>query len=126
MPRNEPEITICGNVTATPELRYLPGGDAMVNMIIAQTPRTFDQQTDSWKEGEPLFVRCVAWREQAEHIAETVTKGMRLLAHGRLQQRRYDRAGKEQSVQQVVVDEIAPSLRWATARVTKSSPVTSH
>ncbi len=119
---NDTTITIVGNLTADPELRYTQGGLAVANMTIASTPRTFDRQANDWKDGDPLFLRASCWREFAEHVAGSLTKGSRVVATGRLKQRNYDdRDGNKRTAIELEVDEIGPSLRYATAQVTRAS-----
>jgi single-strand DNA-binding protein len=115
-------ITVVGNLTADPELRYTQNGLAVANFTIASTPRTFDRQSNDWKDGEALFLRASVWREFAEHVAGSLTKGSRVVATGRLKQRSYDdRDGQKRTAIELEVDEIGPSLRYATAQVTRSS-----
>ncbi|GAA1857701.1 single-stranded DNA-binding protein [Microbacterium koreense] len=115
-------ITVVGNLTADPELRYTQNGLPVANFTIASTPRTFDRQANEWKDGEALFLRASVWREFAEHVAGSMTKGMRVIAQGRLKQRSYqDREGNNRTAIELEVDEIGPSLRYATAQVTRSS-----
>lgn len=115
-------ITVVGNLTADPELRYTGTGLAVANFTIASTPRTFDRASNEWKDGEALFLRASCWREFAEHVAGSLTKGMRVVAQGRLKQRSYDdNNGVKRTVFELEVDEIGPSLRYATAQVTRSS-----
>ena len=115
-------ITVVGNLTADPELRYTQGGLAVANFTIASTPRTFDRQANDWKDGDPLFLRASCWREFAEHVAGSLTKGSRVVATGRLKQRNYDdRDGNKRTAIELEVDEIGPSLRYATAQVTRAS-----
>ncbi|RPF23331.1 single-stranded DNA-binding protein [Myceligenerans xiligouense] len=117
----ETVITVVGNLTGDPELRFTPSGAAVANFTIASTPRIFDRQNNEWKDGETLFMRCSLWREAAENVAESLTKGMRVLAQGRLVQRSYEtREGEKRTVVELQVDEIGPSLRRATAKVTKA------
>lgn len=117
----ETTLTVVGNLTADPELRYTPSGAAVANFTVASTPRTFDRQTGEWKDGEPLFLRCNLWRKPAEHAVETLTRGMRVIVTGRLRQRSYEtREGDKRIVIQLEVDEIGPSLRYATANVRKA------
>lgn len=114
-------ITIIGNLTADPELRFTPSGAAVADFTIASTPRTFDRQTNEWKDSETLFMRCSVWREQAENVAESLRKGMRVIAQGRLTQRSYDtRDGDKRTVVELQVDEVGPSLRRARAQVTRT------
>jgi single-strand DNA-binding protein len=115
-------ITVVGNLTADPELRYTQSGLAVANFTIASTPRTFDRQANDWKDGDPLFLRASCWREFAEHVAGSLTKGSRVVATGRLKQRSYDdRDGNKRTAIELEVDEIGPSLRYATAQVTRAS-----
>jgi single-strand DNA-binding protein len=115
-------ITVIGNLTADPELRFTPGGAAVANFTVASTPRTFDRQTSEWKDGDALFMRCSIWREAAENVAESLTKGARVVVSGRLKQRSYEtREGEKRTVVELEVDEIGPSLRYATAKVNKAS-----
>jgi single-strand DNA-binding protein len=115
-------ITVVGNLTADPELRYTQNGQAVVNATIASTPRAFDRQSNEWKDQEALFLRFSAWKEMAEHIAGSLTKGMRVIAQGRLKQRSYEtKEGEKRTVFELEVDEIGPSLRYATAQVTRAA-----
>jgi len=115
-------ITVVGNLTADPELRYTQSGLPVANFTIASTPRTFDRQANEWKDGEALFLRASVWREFAEHVAGSLTKGMRVIASGRLKQRSYqDRDGNNRTSIELEVDEIGPSLRYATAQVTRAA-----
>lgn len=117
---NEPVITIVGNLTADPELRYVSSGHAVANFTIASTPRNFNRQTNQWENGEAMFVRCAVWREYAENVAETLTKGMRVVATGHLTVRNYQtNEGYQRISLELNVDEIGPSLRYATAEVTR-------
>ncbi|GMA33066.1 single-stranded DNA-binding protein [Litorihabitans aurantiacus] len=117
----ETVITVIGNLTADPELRFTPSGAAVANFTIASTPRTFDRQSNEWKDGDTLFMRCSIWREAAENVAESLTKGTRVVATGRLVQRSYEtREGEKRTVVELQVDEIGPSLRYATAKVTRA------
>ena len=113
-------ITIIGNLTADPELRFTPNGAAVANFTVASTPRTFDRQSNEWKDGETLFLRCSIWREAAENVAESLTKGMRVVAQGALKQRSYEKDGQTRTVYEMDVQEIGPSLKYATAKVTRS------
>jgi single-strand DNA-binding protein len=118
----ETVITVVGNLTADPELRYTQNGLPVANFTIASTPRTFDRQANEWKDGEALFLRASVWREFAEHVAGSLTKGMRVVAQGRLRQRSYqDREGNNRTSIELEVDEIGPSLRYATAQVTRAA-----
>ncbi len=117
----ETVITVIGNLTADPELKFTPSGSAVANFTIASTPRTFDRQSNEWKDGEALFLRASVWREAAENVAETLTKGMRVIAQGRLRSRSYDtKEGERRTVMELEVDEIGPSLRFASAKVTRT------
>ena len=118
----ETVITVVGNLTADPELRYTQNGLPVANFTIASTPRTFDRQANEWKDGDALFLRASVWREFAEHVAGSLTKGMRVIATGRLRQRSYqDREGQNRTAIELEVDEIGPSLRYATAQVTRAA-----
>jgi single-strand DNA-binding protein len=118
----ETVITVVGNLTADPELRYTQNGLAVANFTIASTPRTFDRQSNDWKDGEALFLRASVWREFAEHVAGSLTKGSRVIATGRLRQRSYEtKEGEKRTSIELEVDEIGPSLRYATAQVTRTS-----
>jgi single-strand DNA-binding protein len=118
----ETVITVVGNLTADPELRYTQNGLPVANFTIASTPRNFDRQANEWKDGEALFLRASVWREFAEHVAGSLTKGMRVIAQGRLRQRSYqDREGNQRTAIELEVDEIGPSLRYATAQVTRAA-----
>lgn len=115
-------ITVVGNLTADPELRFTPAGAAVANFTVASTPRAFDRQTNEWKDGEALFLRCNIWREAAENVAESLTRGSRVIVSGRLKQRSYEtREGEKRTVMELEVDEIGPSLRYATAKVNKAN-----
>ncbi|MBD5784677.1 single-stranded DNA-binding protein [Cellulosimicrobium terreum] len=114
-------ITVIGNLTADPELRFTPSGAAVASFTVASTPRTFDRQTNEWKDGDTLFMRCSIWREAAENVAESLTKGMRVIVQGRLVQRSYEtREGEKRTVVEMQADEVGPSLRRATAKVTRA------
>jgi single-strand DNA-binding protein len=114
-------ITVVGNLTADPELRYTQSGLAVANFTIASTPRTFDRQANEWKDGEALFLRASCWREFAEHVAGSLTKGTRVIASGRLKQRSYEtKEGEKRTSIELEIDEIGPSLRYATASVTRA------
>jgi single-strand DNA-binding protein len=115
-------LTVVGNLTADPELRFTPSGAAVANFTVASTPRTFDRQSGEWKDGEALFLRCNIWREAAENVAESLTRGSRVIVQGRLKQRSFEtREGEKRTVVELEVDEIGPSLRYATAKVNKAS-----
>lgn len=119
---NDTIITIVGNLTATPELRFASSGAAVANFTIASTPRAFDKQANEWKDGEAIFMRCSVWREAAENVAETLQKGMRVIAQGRLRSRSFDtKEGDRRTVMELDVDEIGPSLRFASATVQRQS-----
>jgi single-strand DNA-binding protein len=118
----ETVITVVGNLTADPELRFTPSGAAVANFTVASTPRTFDRQSGEWKDGEALFLRCNIWRQAAENVAETLTRGARVVVQGRLRQRSFEtREGEKRTVVEMEVDEVGPSLRYATAKVNKVS-----
>jgi single-strand DNA-binding protein len=118
----ETPITVIGNLTADPELRFTPSGAAVANFTVASTPRTFDRQTNEWKDGESLFLNCSVWRQAAENAAESLVRGSRVIVSGRLKARSYEtREGEKRTVFEVDVDEVGPSLRYATAKVTKAS-----
>ncbi|MCU1664134.1 MAG: single-strand binding protein [Pseudonocardia sp.] len=118
----ETVITVVGNLTADPELRFTPSGAAVANFTVAATPRTFDRQSGEWKDGDALFMRCNVWRQAAENVAETLTRGMRVMVSGRLRQRSFEtREGEKRTVVELEVDEVGPSLRYATAKVNKVS-----
>ncbi|GAA2990928.1 single-stranded DNA-binding protein [Actinokineospora diospyrosa] len=115
-------ITVVGNLTADPELRFTPSGAAVASFTVASTPRTFDRQSGEWKDGEALFLRCNIWRQAAENVAESLTRGSRVLVTGRLKQRSFEtREGEKRTVMELEVDEVGPSLRYATAKVNKVS-----
>jgi single-strand DNA-binding protein len=118
----ETVITVVGNLTDDPELRFTPSGAAVASFTVASTPRTFDKNTNEWKDGDALFLRCSIWRQAAENVAESLTKGMRVVVQGRLKQRSYEtREGEKRTVVELDVEEIGPSLKYATAKVTKAS-----
>ncbi len=113
-------ITIVGNLTADPEMRFTPSGAAVASFTVASTPRTFDRQAGEWKDGHALFMRCSIWRDAAENVAESLTKGTRVIVQGRLVQRSYTtREGEQRTVVEMQVDEIGPSLRYAKVQVTR-------
>src|SRR5437660_10477102 len=115
-------VTVIGNLTADPELRFTPSGAAVASFTVASTPRTFDRQSGEWKDGEALFLRCNIWRQAAENVAESLTRGARVIVNGRLKQRSFEtREGEKRTVIELDVDEIGPSLRYATAKVNKVS-----
>jgi single-strand DNA-binding protein len=114
-------ITVVGNLTADPELRFTPSGAAVANFTVASTPRIFDSKAQEWKDGDTLFMRCSVWREAAESVAESLTKGTRVLVTGRLVQRQYEtREGEKRTIVELHVDEVGPSLKYATATVTRT------
>jgi single-strand DNA-binding protein len=118
----ETVITVVGNLTDDPELRFTPSGAAVANFTVASTPRTFDRQTNEWKDGDALFLRCSVWRQAAENVAESLTRGMRVIVSGRLRQRSYEtKEGEKRTVVELEVEEIGPSLKYATAKVTKAN-----
>lgn len=116
----ETQITVVGNLTADPELRFIQSGAAVVNFTVASTPRTFDRQANEFKDGETLFMRCSLWREAAENVAESLTKGMRVIVTGRLVSRSWEANGEKRTVNEIQVDEVGPSLRYATAKVNRT------
>ena len=114
-------ITVVGNLVDDPELRFTPSGAAVANFRIASTPRTFDRQTNEWKDGDALFLSCSVWRQAAENAAESLTKGMRVIVQGRLRSRQYEtREGEKRTVFEIEVDEVGPSLKYASAKVTRA------
>jgi len=116
----ETVITVIGNLTSDPELRFTPSGAAVANFTIASTPRTFDRQTNEWKDGDTLFLNCSIWRQAAENVAESLQKGMRVVAQGRLKARSYEtREGEKRTVMELDVEEVGPSLKYATAKVAR-------
>ena len=118
----ETSITLVGNLTADPELRFTPSGAPVANFTVASTPRTFDRATSEWKDGDAMFINCSVWRQAAENAAETLTKGMRVIVQGRLKSRSYEtREGERRTVFEIEVDEVGPSLRYATAKVNRTS-----
>jgi single-strand DNA-binding protein len=118
----ETTITLVGNLTADPELRFTPSGAAVANFTVASTPRTFDRQTNEWRDGEAMFLNCAVWRQAAENVAESLQKGMRVIVQGRLRSRSYEtRDGERRTVFEIDVDEIGPALRYATAKVTRNA-----
>ena len=117
----ETTITIVGNLTDDPTLRFTPSGAAVANFTVASTPRTFDRQTNEWKDGDPLFMRCSVWRDAAENVAESLHRGTRVIVTGRLKPRSYDtKEGEKRTVLELDVDEVGPSLRYSIAKVTKA------
>lgn len=122
----ETVIVVVGNTTADAELRYTQNGKPVANLTIASTPRNFDRASSEWKDGDALFLRASVWGEPAEHVAATITKGMRVIAQGRLKQRSYkDREGNDRTAIELEVDEIGPSLKYATAQVSRAASGTS-
>src|SRR3954464_14948707 len=118
----ETVITVVGNLVDDPELRFTPSGAAVANFRIASTPRTFDRQTNEWKDGDALFLSCSVWRQAAENVAESLQRGMRVIVQGRLKQRSYEtREGEKRTVIELEVDEVGPALAFATAKVTRAS-----
>lgn len=117
----ETTITLIGNLTNDPELRFTPGGDAVANFTIASTPRTFDKRTNEWKDSETLFLRASVWRETAENVAESLTKGTRVITSGFLKSRSYDKDGEKRTVTEFEVQEIGPSLKNASAKVNRTN-----
>jgi single-strand DNA-binding protein len=117
----ETVITVIGNLTNDPELRFTPNGAAVASFTVASTPRTFDRQSNEWKDGDTLFLRCTVWRQAAENVAESLHKGTRVIVQGRLKQRSFEtREGEKRTVVELEADEVGASLRSATARVNKS------
>jgi len=114
-------ITVIGNITGDPELRFTPSGAAVANFTVASTPRAFDRQSNEWKDGETLFMRCSVWRDAAENVAESLNRGTRVIVSGRLKSRSYEtKEGEKRTVIELEVDEVGPSLRYASAKVTKT------
>ncbi|WP_436528609.1 single-stranded DNA-binding protein [Actinoplanes sp. HUAS TT8] len=119
---NETVITVVGNLAADPELRFTPSGAAVANFRIASTPRLLDRQSGEWRDGDPLFLACSIWRDAAEHVAESLSRGTRVIVQGRLKQRSYEtKEGEKRTVVELEVDEIGPSLRYATATIQKAT-----
>ena len=117
------QICIVGNLVDDPELRFTPSGAAVANFRVASTPRTFDKQSGEWKDGESMFLGCTVWRQYAENVAESLTKGMRVIVQGRLKQRSFEtREGEKRTVYEIDVEEVGPALRSASAKVTKNAP----
>ena len=122
MAAGDTQITIIGNLTRDPELRYTPTGQAVANFAVASTPRYLDKNTNEWKDGDALFLNCSVWRQAAENVAESLQRGMRVIVSGRLRQRSYEtKEGEKRTVVEVEVDEVGPSLRYATAKVNKAA-----
>ena len=118
---NEPIITLIGNLTGDPELRHVGQGTPVASFTVASTPRTMNKQTQQWEDGEAMFVRCSVWREYGENVANSLQKGTRVIVQGRLQQRSYEHNGERRTSLELQVDEVGPSLRYATATVAKTS-----
>ena len=115
-------ITLVGNLTADPELRFTPSGAAVANFTVASTPRTFDRTSNEWKDGDAMFISCAAWRQAAENVAESLQKGMRVIVQGRLKSRSYEtREGERRTVFEIEADEVGPALKYATAKVTRTT-----
>lgn len=115
-------ITVVGNLTDDPDLRFTPSGAAVANFTVASTARLFDKNTNEWKDGDPLFLRCSVWRQAAENVAESLTRGSRVIVQGRLKQRSYEtREGEKRTVYELEVDEVGAALKYATAKVTKTT-----
>jgi single-strand DNA-binding protein len=122
MAQGDTVITIVGNLTADPELRFTPNGSAVANFTVASTPRLLDKATNEWKDGDALFMRCSVWRQAAENVAESLQRGMRVIVTGRLRQRSYEtKEGEKRTVIELEVDEIGPSLRYAVAKPAKTT-----
>jgi single-strand DNA-binding protein len=118
----ETTITVVGNLVDDPELRFTPSGAAVANFRIASTPRTFDRQSNEWKDGDALFLSCSVWRQAAENVAESLQRGMRVVVQGRLKSRTYeDREGQKRTVFEIEVEEVGPSLKYATAKVSRAT-----
>jgi single-strand DNA-binding protein len=118
----ETTLTVVGNIVADPELRFTPSGAAVANFTVASTPRIYDKNTQEWKDGDALFLRCNIWREAAENVAESLVRGSRVIVTGRLKQRSFEtKEGEKRTVMEIEVDEIGPSLKYATAKVNKAS-----
>jgi single-strand DNA-binding protein len=119
---NDTTITIVGNCCGDPELRYTPAGQAVASFTVASTPRHRDSQSGEWRDGDALFLRCNVWRQAAENVAESLTRGSRVIVQGRLRQRSYTtKDGEERTVYELEVDEVGPSLKWASAKITKTA-----
>lgn len=121
MAQGDTLITIIGTLTADPELRYTPQGAGVANFTVASNPRHYDKQSGQWKDGDPLFLRCNLWRQAAENVTESLTRGTRVIVTGRLKQRSFEKDGQKRSVMELEVDEVGPSLKWATCKVNKVS-----
>lgn len=116
----ETVITVVGNLTADPELRFIPSGACVANFTIASTPRTFDRQSGEWRDGDALFLRCNVWRQQAESVAESLSRGMRVIVTGKLVQRSWEKDGQRRTSVELEVEEVGPSLKYASAKVNKA------
>jgi len=114
-------LTIVGNLTADPELRFTPAGAAVASFTVASTPRSFDKSSGEWRDGDPLFMRCSIWKQAAENVAESLVRGARVMVTGRLKQRSFEKDGQKRTVVELDVDEVGPSLKYATAKVNKVS-----
>jgi single-strand DNA-binding protein len=122
MAQGDVTVTVVGNLTNDPELRFTPSGAAVASFTVASTPRILDKATNEWKDGDALFLRCSVWRQAAENVAESLTRGARVIVTGRLKQRSFEtKEGEKRTVVELDVDEVGPSLRYATAKVTKAS-----
>src|SRR3954471_8282042 len=122
MAAGDTTITVVGNLTNDPELRFTPSGAAVASFTVASTPRFLDKNTNEWKDGDALFLRCSVWRQAAENVAESLTRGARVIVTGRLRRRSYEtKEGEKRTVVELEVDEVGPSLRYATAKVTKAA-----
>lgn len=120
----EPTLTITGNLVRDPELRFTSSGSAVANFTVASTPRTLNRQTNEWEDGEALFLRCTIWRQAAENVAESLTRGARVVVHGRVKQKTFEtKEGEKRTVVELDVDEVGPSLRYATAKVQKAERI---
>lgn len=127
MSHSETTITLIGNLVSEPELRYTPTGLSVANIRIASTPRRFNRQSNQWEDGEAMFIQCSAWGQAAENLVQSLGKGMRVIAHGRLRQRSFEtREGERRSVIEMLIDEIGPSLAFATAKVSRENRQTSE
>src|SRR5215472_2803223 len=125
MAAGDTQITIIGNLVDDPQLRYTPTGQAVANFRVASTPKLFDKNTNEWKDGDSLFMSCSVWRQAAENVAESLQRGMRVIVSGRLKQRSWEtREGEKRTVVEIDVDEVGPSLRYASAKVVKSNRAT--
>lgn len=119
---NNVPITVVGNLTADPELRFTPSGAAVANFTVAHTPRTFDKQTNEWRDGDPMFLNCSVWRQYAENVTESLQKGARVIVQGNLKSRSYEtREGEKRTVFEIDAEEVGPALRYATATVTRTT-----